>query len=60
VADLPLPMQVKLLRAIQEKAVRSVGGQQEAVVDVRILCATHKDLEAESPPGAFARTCTTA
>lgn len=47
VADLPLPMQVKLLRAIQEKAIRSVGGQQEVVVDVRILCATHKDLAAE-------------
>jgi two-component system, NtrC family, response regulator PilR len=47
VADLPLPMQVKLLRAIQEKAVRAVGGQQEAVVDVRILCATHKDLAGE-------------
>jgi two-component system response regulator PilR (NtrC family) len=47
VADLPLPMQVKLLRAIQEKAVRAVGGQQELIVDVRILCATHKDLAAE-------------
>ncbi|MHC8323924.1 sigma-54-dependent transcriptional regulator [Pseudomonas sp. GB2N2] len=47
VADLPLAMQVKLLRAIQEKAIRSVGGQQETVVDVRILCATHKDLDAE-------------
>jgi two-component system, NtrC family, response regulator PilR len=47
VADLPLAMQVKLLRAIQEKAVRAVGGQQEVVVDVRILCATHKDLAAE-------------
>ncbi|WP_339493853.1 sigma-54-dependent transcriptional regulator [Pseudomonas sp. RA_105y_Pfl2_P56] len=47
VADLPLSMQVKLLRAIQEKAVRSVGGQQESVVDVRVLCATHKDLEAQ-------------
>ena len=47
VADLPLSMQVKLLRAIQEKAVRAVGGQQEVVVDVRILCATHKDLAAE-------------
>jgi two-component system response regulator PilR (NtrC family) len=47
VADLPLPMQVKLLRAIQEKAVRAVGGQQESVVDVRILCATHKDLAGE-------------
>lgn len=47
VADLPLPMQVKLLRAIQEKAVRAVDGQQELVVDVRILCATHKDLAGE-------------
>lgn len=47
VADLPLSMQVKLLRAIQEKAVRAVGGQQEMIVDVRILCATHKDLAAE-------------
>ncbi|EUB85864.1 sigma-54-dependent transcriptional regulator [Pseudomonas sp. GM30] len=53
VADLPLSMQVKLLRAIQEKAVRSVGGQQEAVVDVRILCATHKDLDAEVAAGRF-------
>jgi two-component system response regulator PilR (NtrC family) len=47
VADLPLAMQVKLLRAIQEKAIRSIGEQQEIVVDVRILCATHKDLDAE-------------
>ena len=47
VADLPLAMQVKLLRAIQEKAVRAVGSQQELVVDVRILCATHKDLAGE-------------
>jgi two-component system response regulator PilR (NtrC family) len=47
VADLPLAMQVKLLRAIQEKSVRAVGGQQEQVVDVRVLCATHKDLGVE-------------
>jgi two-component system response regulator PilR (NtrC family) len=47
VADLPLAMQVKLLRAIQEKSVRSVGDQQELVMDVRVLCATHKDLHAE-------------
>ena len=53
VADLPLPMQVKLLRVIQEKAVRSVGGQQEVVVDVCILCATHKDLAAEVAAGRF-------
>ncbi|WP_447753197.1 sigma-54-dependent transcriptional regulator [Pseudomonas nicosulfuronedens] len=53
VADLPLPMQVKLLRAIQEKAVRAVGGQQEIAVDVRVLCATHKDLAAEVAAGRF-------
>ncbi|MCH2340766.1 sigma-54-dependent transcriptional regulator [Pseudomonas sp. NPDC047963] len=53
VADLPLPMQVKLLRAIQEKAVRSVGGAKEIVVDVRILCATHKDLASEVAAGRF-------
>ncbi|SDG17829.1 sigma-54-dependent transcriptional regulator [Phytopseudomonas seleniipraecipitans] len=53
VADLPLTMQVKLLRAIQEKAIRTVGGQQEVVVDTRILCATHKDLAAEVAAGRF-------
>jgi two-component system response regulator PilR (NtrC family) len=53
VADLPLPMQVKLLRAIQEKAIRSVGGQAEVVVDVRVLCATHKDLAQEVQAGRF-------
>ncbi|MDY7561910.1 sigma-54 dependent transcriptional regulator [Pseudomonas sp. 10B1] len=53
VADLPLAMQVKLLRVIQEKAVRSIGGQQELVVDVRILCATHKDLNVEVTAGRF-------
>ena len=46
VADLPLPMQVKLLRAIQEKKVRPIGSQKEIDVDVRILSATHKNLEA--------------
>jgi two-component system response regulator PilR (NtrC family) len=44
VADLPLPMQVKLLRAIQEKRVRKVGGTTEDPVDVRIISATHQDL----------------
>ncbi|HEY5603071.1 MAG TPA: sigma-54 dependent transcriptional regulator [Gammaproteobacteria bacterium] len=45
VADLPLHMQVKLLRAIQEKAIRPVGAAKEIPIDVRILSATHKDLE---------------
>ncbi len=44
VADLPMHMQVKLLRAIQEKAVRPVGAAKEIDIDVRILSATHKDL----------------
>jgi two-component system response regulator PilR (NtrC family) len=44
VADLPLQMQVKLLRAIQEKSVRPVGSQQEVPVNVRIISATHKNL----------------
>ena len=51
VADLPLHMQVKLLRVIQEKTVRPIGEQREAAIDVRILSATHKnlvDLVAES------------
>ena len=44
VAELPMAMQVKLLRAIQEKQVRKIGATQEDPVDVRILCATHQDL----------------
>lgn len=53
VADLPLSMQVKLLRAIQEKAVRRIGDATEQPVDVRIVCATHKNLEALVESGAF-------
>ncbi len=45
VADLPFAMQVKLLRAIQEKSVRPVGVEREVGVDVRILSASHKDLD---------------
>jgi two-component system response regulator PilR (NtrC family) len=44
VADLPLAMQVKLLRAIQEKRVRKIGAAAEEPVDVRIICATHRNL----------------
>jgi len=53
VADLPLHMQVKLLRAIQEKAVRPVGASREIPIDVRILSATHKDLEKLVQEGKF-------
>lgn len=53
VADLPLEMQVKLLRAIQEKAVRPIGAQMETHIDVRILSATHKDLAKLLREGSF-------
>lgn len=53
VADLPLPMQVKLLRAIQEKRVRKVGSTAEENVDVRIISATHRSLADEVKNGSF-------
>jgi len=53
IADLTLPMQVKLLRAIQEKRVRPVGAEMEIPVDVRILSATHKNLDALVQQGLF-------
>lgn len=53
VADLPLHMQVKLLRAIQEKSVRPIGAQMEIPVDVRILSATHKNLHQLVDEGKF-------
>jgi len=53
VAELPLSMQVKLLRAIQEKRVRKVGATQEEPVDVRLICATHQNLAALVAAGQF-------
>src|SRR5712672_3844322 len=53
IADLPLHMQVKLLRVIQEKAVRPLGEQLEVGVDVRILSATHKNLSVLVAEGKF-------
>ena len=53
IAELPLHMQVKLLRVIQEKAVKPVGAQREIPVDVRILSASHKDLAALVKEGRF-------
>ncbi len=53
VADLPLALQVKLLRAIQEKKVRPVGGQQEIATNIRLLSATHKDLNEMVEKGEF-------
>jgi two-component system response regulator PilR (NtrC family) len=55
VADLPLAVQVKLLRAIQEKSVRPVGAPHEVPVDARIISASHKDLNALVSAGDFRR-----
>lgn len=53
VAELPLPMQVKLLRAIQERQVRKLGVTSEQPVDVRIISATHRDLADQVKAGLF-------
>jgi two-component system response regulator PilR (NtrC family) len=53
IGDLPMPMQAKLLRAIQERKARPLGATQENAVDVRIVSATHKDLAAEIQAGRF-------
>ena len=53
IADLPLPVQVKLLRAIQEKAVRPIGSEKEIPIDVRLISATHKNLLNEVQSGHF-------
>lgn len=53
IGDLPLAMQAKLLRAIQERRVRPLGSPQEEIVDVRIISATHKDLATEVQQGNF-------
>ncbi|HEX7888813.1 MAG TPA: sigma-54 dependent transcriptional regulator [Ramlibacter sp.] len=53
IGDLPLPMQSKLLRAIQERSVRAIGSTQEESVDVRVVSATHKDLAADVQAGRF-------
>src|SRR5690606_16101196 len=53
VGELPLALQVKLLRALQERSIRPVGGSQEREVDVRILAATSRDLIQEVEEGRF-------
>jgi two-component system, NtrC family, response regulator PilR len=53
IAELSLPIQVKLLRAVQEKMVRPVGGTEDVAVDIRILSATNKQLEKEVIAGKF-------
>ena len=53
IGDMPPALQVKLLRVLQERQVRQVGGMQHTPVDVRVISATHRDLEAEMAAGNF-------
>jgi two-component system NtrC family response regulator len=53
VGDIPLPLQVKLLRFLQERVIERIGGRQPILVDTRIVCATHQDLDAMIADGRF-------
>ncbi len=53
VGDIPLPLQVKLLRFLQERTIERIGGRKPIAVDTRIVCATHQDLEAMIADGGF-------
>src|SRR5262249_27712586 len=53
IGELPLATQAKLLRALEQRKVIRVGGRQEIAIDVRIVCATHRDLEVEAHRGRF-------
>ncbi|MGB3710338.1 MAG: PEP-CTERM-box response regulator transcription factor [Erythrobacter sp.] len=53
VGDIPLPLQVKLLRFLQERTIERIGGRKAISVDTRIVCATHQDLEAMITAGTF-------
>jgi len=53
IGDLPMSLQAKLLRFLQERSIERVGGRQEIAVDVRIVCATHQDLAALTKQGRF-------
>jgi two-component system NtrC family response regulator len=53
IGDLPMPLQAKLLRFLQERVIERVGGRQEIPVDVRVVCATHRNLRERITEGAF-------
>jgi two-component system NtrC family response regulator len=53
IGDLPMPLQAKLLRFLQERVIERIGGREEIPVDVRIVCATHQDREGPDPGRPF-------
>ena len=53
IGDMPLPLQAKLLRAIESKTIQRVGGAEDIKIDLRLICATHRDLEKKVESGEF-------
>jgi two-component system NtrC family response regulator len=53
IGDIPLPLQVKLLRFLQERVIERIGGRKPISVDTRVVCATHRDLDAMVADGSF-------
>ncbi len=53
IGDMPLPLQAKLLRAIESKTIQRVGGAEDIKIDLRLICATHRDLEKKVETGEF-------
>ncbi|OSE70064.1 sigma-54-dependent Fis family transcriptional regulator, partial [Salmonella enterica subsp. houtenae serovar 40:z4,z32:-] len=53
IGDVPLPLQVKLLRFLQERTIERIGGRKAIAVDTRIVCATHQDVDAMVASGSF-------
>ena len=53
IGDMPLPLQAKLLRAIESKTIQRVGGAEDIKIDLRLICATHRDLEKKVENGEF-------
>jgi two-component system NtrC family response regulator len=53
IGDLPHPLQAKLLRFLQERTIERIGGRQEIPIDVRVVCATHQDLQEQIKEGRF-------
>ena len=59
IADMPVHLQIKLLRVLQERRIQRLGPSARSTIDVRVIAATNRDLERTGPTGASARTSTT-